>query len=238
MRRRCNCCRRIPLHSEARCQQSWPRCVLYRYRHRDAVSIIAGIRTAGVALSDASPGNCDSASTEPQLIIDGEAVMSGRSSTPPVSSDRRVSSQPEVEECLIATPVSGAMGLRPMRASRRWLTGPKPPRLSHVTKFQHLLKIGAVHIRNTVAPLAIRTTPRSCLRPRAKSEKGVVVSVVPLDIQRRSERRWAARFAQPAQAVAPRIKPSQRIDVPAKGKRKTDRTEAKSRPLSVVWSRG
>jgi hypothetical protein len=30
------------------------------------------------------------------------------------------------------------------------------------------------------------------------------MSILPLDIQRRSERRWAARLARPTEAVAPR----------------------------------
>jgi len=66
----------------------------------------------------------------------------------------------------------------------------------------------------------------------------VVVSIIPLDLQRRSERRWAARFAQPAKPVAPRGGQSQHIDGSDKSKRKADRIEAvNSRPLSVVWSR-
>jgi hypothetical protein len=37
---------------------------------------------------------------------------------------------------------------------------------------------------------------------------GVVMSIIPLDVQRRCERRWAARFSRPTESVAPK-----RIDV-------------------------
>lgn len=63
------------------------------------------------------------------------------------------------------------------------------------------------------------------------------MNIIPLDIQRRSERQWAARFAQPLQSVAPPNKRIKQIDRLGKGKRKTDQIEAvSSRPLSLVWS--
>jgi hypothetical protein len=99
--------------------------------------------------------------------------------------------------------------------------------LNGVTRFQHLLKISSILIRNTVAPPAIRTTPRNYLATaRQIIDYGVVVSNIPLDLQRRSERRWAARFAQPAKSVAPRGRQTQHIDGFDKGKRKTARIEA------------
>jgi hypothetical protein len=46
------------------------------------------------------------------------------------------------------------------------------------------------------------------------------MSIIPLDIQRRSERRWAARFSRPTEAVAPRNhqpeRESQQIAAPDK----------------------
>jgi hypothetical protein len=49
-------------------------------------------------------------------------------------------------------------------------------------------------------PIAIRTAPGSCLVTEGvKSPKiGVVMSIIPLDLQRRCEQRWAARFVRQA----------------------------------------
>jgi hypothetical protein len=65
------------------------------------------------------------------------------------------------------------------------------------------------------------------------------MSIIPLDVQRRCERRWAARFSRPTESVAPRNwrpeRESQQIAGPDKGKRKTHRGEAAGlRPLSAV----
>jgi hypothetical protein len=65
------------------------------------------------------------------------------------------------------------------------------------------------------------------------------MSILPLDVQRRCERRWAARFSRPMESVAPRNqrpeRESQQIAGPDKGERKTRRVEAAgSRPLSMV----
>jgi hypothetical protein len=65
------------------------------------------------------------------------------------------------------------------------------------------------------------------------------MSIIPLDVQRRCERRWAARFSRPTESVAPRNqgpeRESQQIAGPDKSKRKTRRVEAAgSRPLSAV----
>jgi hypothetical protein len=65
------------------------------------------------------------------------------------------------------------------------------------------------------------------------------MSIIPMDVQRRCERRWAARFSRPTESVAPRNqrpkRESQQIAGPDKSKRKTHRVEAAgSRPLSAV----
>ena len=65
------------------------------------------------------------------------------------------------------------------------------------------------------------------------------MSIIPLDVQRRCERRWAARFSVPAQSVTPRNqrpeRVSQQIAGPDKSKTKTHRVEAAgSGPLSAV----
>jgi hypothetical protein len=56
------------------------------------------------------------------------------------------------------------------------------------------------------------------------------MSIIPLDFQRRCERRWAARFSRPTVSVAPRNRRPERerqqIAGPAKSKRKTHRVEA------------
>jgi hypothetical protein len=63
------------------------------------------------------------------------------------------------------------------------------------------------------------------------------MSIIPLDVQRRCERRWAARFSRPTESVAPRRpeRESQQIAGPDKSKRKAHRVEAAcSSPLSAV----
>ena len=70
-----------------------------------------------------------------------------------------------------------------------------------VIRFQHRRKISSILIRNTLVPIAIRTAPGSCLviegveSPKIRS---CLVSIIPLDVQRRCEQRWAARFARRA----------------------------------------
>jgi hypothetical protein len=56
------------------------------------------------------------------------------------------------------------------------------------------------------------------------------MSIIPLDVQRRCERRWAAQFSGPTKSVAPR-NPLPETEIlqtagPDKGKRKTRRVEA------------
>jgi hypothetical protein len=56
------------------------------------------------------------------------------------------------------------------------------------------------------------------------------MSIIPLDLQRRCEQRWAARFARPVPLAAPqrhRLEgESHQLAAPAKAKRKTRRVEA------------
>jgi hypothetical protein len=71
------------------------------------------------------------------------------------------------------------------------------------------------------------------LRPSNHQKNGVVMSIIPLDVQRRCERRWAARFSRPTESVAPRNQRSesdgQQIAAADKSKRKTRRREAAGR---------
>jgi hypothetical protein len=65
------------------------------------------------------------------------------------------------------------------------------------------------------------------------------MSIIPLDLQRRCEQRWAARFLRSAELVASRKqgpkRGTQQIAGPDKSKRKTRRVKAAgSRPLSAV----
>jgi hypothetical protein len=65
------------------------------------------------------------------------------------------------------------------------------------------------------------------------------MSIIPLDIQRRSERRWAARFSRPTESVAPRNqrpeRKSQQIAAPDKPNGEIQRIEpAGSTPSSAV----
>ena len=89
---------------------------------------------------------------------------------------------------------------RPIRAN-------KSAALDGVIRFQHRRKISSILIRNTVVPIAICTTLGSCLAIGGARKPGVVMSIIPLDVQRRCERRWAARFSRPAESVAPRNQP-------------------------------
>jgi hypothetical protein len=85
----------------------------------------------------------------------------------------------------------------------------------------HRPKISSILIRNTVAPIATPTTLGSCLAIEASNHRkpGVVMSTIPLDVQRRCERRWAARLSRPTESVAPRnqrpARESQQIAGPA-----------------------
>ena len=63
--------------------------------------------------------------------------------------------------------------------------------------------------------------------------------IIPLDHQRRSERRWAARFSRPTEAATPRNRRSEmtgdQITGLGESKRKTQRIEVPgAKPLSVV----
>jgi hypothetical protein len=64
------------------------------------------------------------------------------------------------------------------------------------------------------------------------------MSIIPLDVQRRCERRWAARFSRPTEPVVPRDqlpeRESQQIAGPDKSKRKTHRIEAAG--LKSAWA--
>ena len=59
---------------------------------------------------------------------------------------------------------------------------------------------------------------------RQITETGAVMSIIPLDLQRRCERRWAARFSRPIPSAAPRnqrpVRESLQIAAPAKSKEK------------------
>ena len=110
-----------------------------------------------------------------------------------------------------------------------------------VIRFQHRRKISSIPIRNTVVPIAVRTTSGSCLVIEASNHRkpGVVMSIIPLDVQRRCERRWAARFSRTTESVAPRRPEREGQQIagpePDKSKRKPHRVEAAgSRPLSAV----
>ena len=54
------------------------------------------------------------------------------------------------------------------------------------------------------------------------------MSIIPLDLQRRYEQRWAARFARPVPPVAPKQAlegQDQQLTPPTEGKKKTRRIE-------------
>jgi hypothetical protein len=66
-----------------------------------------------------------------------------------------------------------------------------------VIGFPHRRKISSFLIRNTVVPIAIRTALGSCLAIESDHRQpGSVMSNIPLDVQRRCERRWAAQFSR------------------------------------------
>ena len=96
-----------------------------------------------------------------------------------------------------------------------------------VIRFQHCREISSVLIRNTVGPSANRTTPGSYLVIGASNHRKseFVMSRIPLDFQRRCERRWAVRFSQPVGPIASRKRrperEGQQIAGPDKSKTKT-----------------
>jgi hypothetical protein len=113
--------------------------------------------------------------------------------------------------------------------------GGEPPRdRDGVIKFQRRQKISSILIRNTVVPIAIRTTSGSCSAiedvKSPKIRSCVVMSIISLDIQRRCEQRWAARFARRVPPSAPHEhideKPNQQLALPGKTKKKTRRAKA------------
>jgi hypothetical protein len=63
------------------------------------------------------------------------------------------------------------------------------------------------------------------LKARITDKPELVMSVIPLDFQKRCERRWAARFSQPVEPVASQKqeaeRESQQIAGPDKAKEKT-----------------
>jgi hypothetical protein len=99
-----------------------------------------------------------------------------------------------------------------------------------VIRFQHRRKICSILIRNTVVPIAIRTALTSYLTNEVTAKPGVVMSNIPLDVQRRCERRWAAQFSRPTESVATRNQRPKRESLQIagsdKGKRKAHRGEA------------
>jgi len=104
-----------------------------------------------------------------------------------------------------------------------------------VIRFQHRRKISFILIRDTVAPIAIRTTLGSfSLRGIKSPETGAVMSIIPLDLQRRCERRWAARFSRPNPSAAPRnqrpVRESLQIATPAKSKEQPTGLKWQARP--------
>jgi hypothetical protein len=65
------------------------------------------------------------------------------------------------------------------------------------------------------------------------------MGIIPLDVQRRCERRWTARFSRPTESASPQNQrpesESQQIAGPDKSKRKTHPIGAAApRPLSAV----
>ena len=74
-------------------------------------------------------------------------------------------------------------------------------------------------------PCALRlSTPGGDSKPGT-----LVMSNIPLDLERRCEQRWAARFCRPTSLAAPQSQPQQQqqhLSEPAKAKRKTRRVKA------------
>jgi hypothetical protein len=60
---------------------------------------------------------------------------------------------------------------------------------------------------------------------RQSPKTGALMSIIPLDLQRRCERRWAARFSRPIPSAAPRnqrpVRESLQIAAPATSKEKS-----------------
>jgi hypothetical protein len=109
------------------------------------------------------------------------------------------------------------------RHARHWRACGSP---HGVIRFQHRRKISSILIRNTLVPIAIRRATGNCLVIEASNHRkpGVVVSIIPIDFQRRFERRWAARFVRkapgPSSQKSEHEKQGQQLGEPAKPKGK------------------
>jgi hypothetical protein len=69
---------------------------------------------------------------------------------------------------------------------------------------------------------------------RQSPKTGAVMIIIPLDLQRRCERRWAARFSRPIPSAAPRnqrqVRESLQIATPAKPKEQPAGLKRQARP--------
>jgi hypothetical protein len=146
---------------------------------------------------------------------------------------------------------SAARRLRFSKKDPSLATGPSPGkrRLASVGRFAAALCV-TIHTpaENQLYPYSEHSCAhrhshdfgKAVWRLRASNHRkpGVVMSIIPLDVQRRCERRWAARFSRPTESVAARNqlpeRQSQQIAGPDKSKRKARRAEPGSRLLSAV----
>ena len=73
------------------------------------------------------------------------------------------------------------------------------------------------------------TTARVEVLRSGATTRSLVMSIIPLDLQRRFEQRWAARFSRPNPSDAPRKyqgeRQSEQVAAPGKDKRKARRVE-------------
>jgi hypothetical protein len=81
---------------------------------------------------------------------------------------------------------------------------------------------GSVKVVSNAPHVPIKALPQNQLKLGV-----LIMGNIPLDLQRRCERRWAARFSRPVEPVASRRqepeRESQQIGAPGSGKRKTRR---------------
>jgi hypothetical protein len=115
-----------------------------------------------------------------------------------------------------------------------------PARPHGVIKFQHRRKISCGSYSEHTCAHSRPHDPRKLLAIEGAwiyRKPGVVMSIIPLDFQRRCEQRWAARFLRPMPTAPQRQfeMQDQKLAAPGKAKRKTRRVKATGlRPAPAV----
>jgi hypothetical protein len=112
-----------------------------------------------------------------------------------------------------------------------------PARPHGVIRFQHRRKINCGSYSEHTCAHSRPHDPRklSVIERLELLKPGVVMSIIPLEFQRRCEQRWAARFLRPMPTPQRQFERQDQLAAPGKAKRKTRRVKATGlRPAPAV----